>query len=277
MRRPGRTRGYEMTVEEYLANGGTITKLPPGAAAYGYSSGQPLGVLPPSDFTVQGVPTIRETMFEQAKVEIKTKRPRSQAQSENFKKYREAKNAALAEARKVRIAKLVRAYHAGETVAALALEEGCLQRRIRDLLKAGGVTFEVPKVEKKPKHKPTGTPSNIAKRKQLLALHAEGLTLEEIAQRMGSSRKLIRQALIRAGAIDPDYSRAAGKTLSEAEVSEIARLYAMGHGTIALAKQFGCSKPSIKKAVLACGGEMRKSGVYAPAGKRQGGYKGRKE
>lgn len=136
-----------MTVEEYLANGGSITKCPTlvadGVRFWSPCSQPKLGEERPlqvMDFKAGVSAIFNRKGFPERKANRHSFKPGQAATKTSFKPGVRSRGAEIAIAKgQARLARLSAEYAGGKTVEDMARDEGCRVTRIRELLRKAGV------------------------------------------------------------------------------------------------------------------------------------------
>ena len=170
----------DTAITEYLAKGGTITRIPPGAAEYGHSVHMDKPVLPPSSCLQEGVTihAVIQQFFDLHKAKKERKKARSKTTIAQMKASKVARCAAWAAA-----------YNAGETIDQLAARLKVTTDHIRQSLRFAGVDL------------PTNVQvSNAFKRpEEVVALYLAGGTLASVALAIGANQRSVRAVLAERG------------------------------------------------------------------------------
>jgi hypothetical protein len=151
-----------MTIEEYLANGGTITPCPPRVAVYGFS---PMIAKLPEGYEAESPWTFKESIgahFKQA-------------------------NAEMGHTRRMG---LKRRYEAGELLEDMAKAEGVTVKRLKEILKSAGCQIASAMRPLAPPH-----PQSSEMAKDYLA----GGSLAVLARKYQTGEKQVRRSLVSLG------------------------------------------------------------------------------
>jgi hypothetical protein len=151
-----------MTIEEYIANGGSITVCPPRVAVYGFS---PMIAKLPEGYEAESPWTFKESIgahFKQA-------------------------NAEMGHTRRM---KLKREYEAGHTIEDIAKREGVTVKRLKEILKSAGCQIASAMRPLAPPH-----PQSSEMAKDYLA----GGSLAVLARKYQTGEKQVRRSLVSLG------------------------------------------------------------------------------
>lgn len=227
------------SVEAFLARGGEIKKIP---AVYG--SGITAPVSEPVPLTKNGHrnPLSRRTTPPPVKRMSRAEATRA-AQQGRKDKY-------LA-----RAAKAKAAYERGEEIPEIARLMGVCKKTVRGFLRLFGI--ELRKIAPRAKR-------DIEE--DVLAAHRDGLTAQEIADKLEAHAQNVRKVLRRHGLITNVGVHP--KAYPVETLRAIADRYAQGYGTLDCKRHFQCSQATVLKAVRLFKVPVRPIGAYAPMTKR---------
>ena len=230
-----------MTIEQYLANGGTITRCPtvyllpiPGAAPI--ASGVSSRILEESLPLKQRKRKTKEEWMARARAAKKAKGP-SERELSNLAAHRERMHLrAIEEA-----AKLLAMWERGEPLEEIARLRGCSLQTAKKLLRKAGarnVTTARNQITGKITELPEGG----------LEMHHQGYTAKQIATHVGLDHSTVRRILREHGLtphrVGPREKPRADMLRPEV-VAEIVRLYESGMGSLKIRNILGIAKSTV--------------------------------
>jgi DNA invertase Pin-like site-specific DNA recombinase len=230
-----------MTIEQYLAAGGTITRCPtvyllPITGAAPINSGVSSRVLEESLPLKQRKRKSKEEWLARARAAKKARGP-SERELSNLSLHREhLRTQAMAEA-----AKLREMWERGETLETIARVRGCSVTTVKKLLRKAGAK-SVTTARNQVTGKITELPGNG------LELHHQGYTAKQIADKVGLDHSTVRR-ILRENGLTPhrigprDQPRS--DMLKPEVVAEIVRLYEAGLGSLKIRNILGIAKSTV--------------------------------
>jgi DNA-binding CsgD family transcriptional regulator len=227
-----------VTIEQYLAAGGTITHCPtvyllPITGAAPIRSGVSDRVDENSLPLKQRKRKSKEEWMARARAAKKANGP-SERELNALSLHREhLRTQALAEA-----AKLREMWERGETLETIAHVRGCSVPTVKKLLRKAGASVKIA-----PRHIPMAE-----LRQTVIDLHSQGLSCAEIGKKVRKDAHKVRLAL-RAAGLTPHRTDTKGRRhagmIAPETVDEIVRLYATGLGSLRISKLLGVSKAGV--------------------------------